>query len=40
MNAAVTSEADHTLLPTTRPAWLNQTVSSTSAPAPERKNIP
>src|SRR5215470_3384694 len=40
MNAATTSAADHTLLPTTRPAWLNQTVSSTSAPAPERKNIP
>ena len=40
MNAATTSAADHTLLPTTRPAWLNQTVSRASAPAPERKNIP
>src|ERR1051326_4013720 len=40
LQTATTSAADHPLFPTTRPAWLNQTVSRTSAPAPERKNIP
>jgi hypothetical protein len=39
MKAATTNAADHTLLPSTRPAWLNHTVSSARAPAPERKNI-
>lgn len=39
MNAPTVSAADHTALPTTSPAWVNQTVSKASAPAPERKNI-
>jgi hypothetical protein len=39
MKAATTRAADHTLLPRTSPAWLNQTVSMARAPAPERKNI-
>ena len=39
MKAPTTKAADQTLLPTIRPAWLNQTFSNTSAPRPERKNI-
>jgi len=40
MNAPTTSAADQTLLPRINPIWLNQTFSKTSAPTPDRKNMP